>query len=427
MNISSDTTFSPFTAEITIDALGGLGDGIANLNGKPLFVAKSCPGDRLEVQVTHETRDKYQGVINRVIAPGLARQFAPCAHFNSCGGCTMQQLTPEYYRQFKTKILHRALAQAGFAAPESQVLFIPAHTRRRVEFKIATNAGKATLAFHALRSHTPVFVTECPVLHPQLQSLIEPLSAALRELSFCQYIYSASLTLADSGIDLILTLKDVDIDTHPSLDILCKELPFARVSVRLPDGNPKVVCQNAPVEMQLGGYSIPLPPGAFLQASEAGQAALTEAALQATAGAGSVVDLFCGVGTYSFPLSLRSKTHAVEGEGAMIQAIREGVSRHKIANLSYEQRDLFKRPLTSAELSHYDAAVINPPRLGAKAQTEQLAQSQLNTIIMISCNPATFSRDAALLHKTGFKLAHAQGIDQFLWSQHLEIVAVFRR
>ena len=414
-------------AEVIVESLGGLGDGIARLSGKPLFVPKSCVGDRLEVCVVRETSDKLHGMITRIITSGPSRQPAPCPYFDACGGCTLQQLVPSVYQDFKTRMFHSALSHAGFPSPDSSVLFLPPQTRRRVEFKISNSDGKIVLAFHALRSHTPVIVSECMVLDPVLQSLITPLGEALSALRFAQHIYAASLTKADSGLDLVLTLKGLDTGSLTVPDGLCENLGIARISLRAPDAKPTIVSQITPVEMQLGGYAVPLPPGAFLQATAQGQAALTEAVMAATTGASSVVDLFCGIGTYSFPLSKQVKTHAVEGENDMVQAMRASIKHHAITTLTGERRDLFKQPLTSQELGRFDAAVLNPPRLGAKAQTEQLAKSSINTVVMVSCNPATFARDGAILKKSGFKLDYAQGIDQFLWSQHLEIVAVFRR
>jgi len=381
--------------EVTIESLGGLGDGIASLGGKPIFIPKSCVGDRLEVNIVQEKSDKFHGAISKVLSPGPTRQPAPCSHFEQCGGCTMQQLAPASYREFKTRMLHGALAQAGFPSPESSVLFLPPHTRRRVECKIHYDNGKVQLAFHALRSHTPVIISECPVLHPELEALIAPLGEALSELPFAEQLFSVSLTKADSGIDLLLTFKKGDINALPNLDWLGKKLSLGRISAQIPDSKPKILSQLHPVEMQLGDYAITLPPGAFLQATAEGQTALVNAVMEATIGQSSAVDLFCGIGTYSFPLSRKMKTHAVEGEKDMVEAIRSAAARHGIKNLSSEQRDLMQFPLTAKELNAYEAA--------------------------------TFARDAAILKKSGFALTSAQGIDQFLWSQHLEIVAVFRR
>jgi 23S rRNA (uracil1939-C5)-methyltransferase len=415
------------TAQVTVETLGGLGDGIASLNGRPVFIPKSCPGDRLDVRIVHENQHGLQGVITHILSPGPARQTAPCRYFERCGGCTLQQLAPPHYREFKTRMLHSALAQGGFPRPEADVLFLPPGTRRRVEFKVKQVGDRIALAFHELRSHTPIAVDECMVLKPELQSLIAPLAAALSATTFTPHPYAVSLTAADSGIDMTLTFKGGDIRSLPKMDRLCKELGLARISVRTPDTKPQTVADIAPVEMQLGAYRIALPADAFLQATAEGQSHLTKVVMEAAGNVSSVVDLFCGIGTYSFPLSHVARTHAVEMDEDMVGSVHASIKRHAVKNLSCEQRDLFKYPLTAKELERFDMAVINPPRIGAKVQTQQLAQSPVATIAMVSCNPATFARDARILKQSGFTLASVQGIDQFLWSQHLEIIAVFKR
>lgn len=414
--------------EVTIDALGGLGDGIARLHGKPIIIPKTCGGDRLKVQIIRETKDCYHGVMTDLIHPGPERQTPPCQYFDRCGGCTMQHLVPSAYSDFKHRLLHEAIARTGFAAPQSEVIFLPAHTRRRVEFKLHHTKSNVSLAFHALRSHTPVVVSECLVLHPALQSLIGPLSNALSALPGVDAIYAVSATIADEGIDLVLIAKQPVALLPSALELLCTVTGIARVSTRIGDDAPRVAHEASPVKMHLGGYPVALPPGAFLQATAQGQQLLTEHVVRAIKpNAASVIDLFCGIGTYSFSLSRHAKTHAVEGDQTMVDTITSTVSKEQIKGLTAERRDLFKNPLPASVLKRFDAAVINPPRAGAKAQTEQIANSGIPTVVMISCNPATFARDAAILRLAGYTLAFIQGIDQFLWSQHLEIAAVFKK
>jgi len=418
---------TPTPVMVTVESLGGLGDGIASYNGKPLFIPKSCAGDRLEVRIVHENHNGLQGVIERIISPGPERRDAPCPYFDRCGGCSLQQLVPVAYREFKTRMLHSALARAGFPSPDAQVVFLPAATRRRVEFKVSHEAGNIALSFHAPRSHTAIAIDQCLVLRPELQAMIAPVNRALSSYKAAKYLYAVSLTAADSGIDMLLTFKGCDIASLPPLDRIASELNLARICVRIAETQPIVAVQSTSVDMQLGDFLVPLPPDAFLQATREGQEQLTTAALKAAEGATSVIDLFCGIGTYSFPLSAQSAVHAIEGEAVMVAAIQKAAQKYGIRSLTAEARDLFKHPFTVQELARFDAAVINPPRTGAKAQTEALAQSAISSVAMISCNPATFARDAQILAAGGFSLVSAQGIDQFVWNQHLEIAALFRR
>ena len=413
--------------EITVESLGGLGDGVGTVNGKPVFIPKACAGDRLEIQIVHENHDRLQGVITQILAPGLTRQKAPCPYFERCGGCTLQQLVPNTYRAFKTQMLHSALERAGFPTPSAEVIFIPPHSRRRVEFKVKHDNDAIALAFHDLRSHTPTVIDACLLLVPELQSLIAPLNERLSYQPFSTALYSVSLTAADSGIDMLLTFKNIDIHALPSQEKLAHDLGIARISARAPDTKAIILANRSPVEMQLGSFAIALPPESFLQATAEGQSILTRIALEATKPSNAVVDLFCGIGSYSFPLSVHAKVHAVELDAGMVQTMQANIKRRAIANITAEQRDLFKHPLSAQELAIFSAAILNPPRLGAKTQTLALAQSTIKTIVMISCNPATFSRDAAILKQAGFMIETVCGVDQFLWSQHLEIAAVFKR
>jgi 23S rRNA (uracil1939-C5)-methyltransferase len=179
--------------------------------------------------------------------------------------------------------------------------------------------------------------------------------------------------------------------------------------------------------MQLGDFHIPLTPNGFLQATKEGQDKLTAIVMKATAPASRVLDLFCGIGSYSFPLSSTAPTHAVELDKEMVASMHAAIKRNAVPNLTVEQRDLFKHPIAAPELNSFHTVVINPPRIGAKAQCLQLAQSSVAKVVMISCNPATFARDAKILNNAGFRIINATGIDQFVWSPHLEIAAVFER
>lgn len=336
----------------------------------------------------------------------------------------LQQLLPEHYRAFKTRMLHTALTQAGYSAGEANMHFIGPASRRRAEFRLARVNNGVALAFLEPRSHTQVPIESCLILEPALQSLLAPMNEALSALPQNNAIKSISLTAADSGIDVLFTLRQ---EMQAGLPRLMDSLPLQRLSLRLPDGSIRILQEKTPVEMMLGGYGIALPPGAFLQATREGQERLTQAVCETAKGHTNVIDLFCGIGTYSFPLSQAATVHAAEGDAAMVKALQTAIKCHGVSRLSATRRDLFTSPYQATELTSYSLAVINPPRLGAKAQCLQLAESGVKTVVMVSCNPATFARDARILKNGGFTLFSAHGIDQFTWSPHLEIVAVFTR
>lgn len=411
--------------EVTVESFGGLGDGVAQLNGQPLFISKSCIGDRLEVRLTRHTSEGYTGIITQIIAPGPDRSDAPCPYFSACGGCSLQQLHEQRYREFKTRMLHSAIARAGFEPNGAEILFLPPATRRRVEFKTCFEDGKLTLAFYAARSRTPVPIRTCLILTPELEALMLPLQQALRGLTFAGSIRAVSLTRADSGIDLMLQLSAPAAAPQKQLTALLESLNLARASLRINDAPPAIIAERAPVTMRFGASDIPLPPDAFLQATAQGQQALTEFVLAGIPANAPVLDLFCGLGTYSFPLLARQRVHAVEMDAGMINTLKTQAKNHP--HFTAEQRDLFKDPIPPEALNAYSSVVINPPRMGAKSQTQAIAASRISHVVMVSCNPATFGRDALALKNAGFTLQSASGIDQFVWSPHLEIIARFVR
>ena len=209
---------------------------------------------------------------------------------------------------------------------------------------------------------------------------------------------------------------------------LCEELRLARVSAFVGEGKPRLMHEVTPVEMQFGNYRVPLPANAFLQAAADGQKQLTDFVLKHLGKAKSVADLFAGLGTYSYPASDLAHVHAVEVHNGTHHAMLAAIASHNLYNkISAEARDLFKKPMTVKELMRFDTVIINPPRAGAKAQVETLAKSNIKRVIMISCNPASFARDAKILKQAGFSVIDSLGIDQFVFSPHSEIAALFTR
>jgi len=406
---------------VTVKSVGGLGDGIAEIKGKPVFIAKACAGDELEIRIVNETKEALRGEIVSVIKPGPDRAEAPCIYFADCGGCGLQQLSENAYREFKRKMAQDALSHAGFGDTKIETVFLPAAARRRVEFKWNGSA----LAYYASRSRNMVPVENCLILEPALAKLMTPLSQALKKFS---NIKTVSLTLSDSGVDMLLGLSDNHRPDKTAFEALAESLNLVRIGIVSENGEYTSAVKRKPVTMDFGGYEVALPPGAFLQASREGQKLLTDAVLAGVGDAKRVVDLFSGIGTYSFPLSKSAVTHAVEHDLPMVQSFKKNIKTLALAErLSVEERDLFRSPLMVKELERFDAAVINPPRIGAREQTKQIAASHLSRVVMVSCNPATFARDAKALREAGFTLASAQAVDQFVYSPHLEIVAVFTR
>jgi 23S rRNA (uracil1939-C5)-methyltransferase len=413
--------------DITIDSLGGLGDGLARLNDKPVFIEKAAPGDRLKIRIIHETKEALRGEIVEIISGGLERITPPCPYYSACGGCSLQHVSSDFYQQSQKRVLAQALAHGGFADIEAELIFLPAASRRRVEFKVTRTENGLSFAYYASRSRTLVPVANCLILEPALQALMAPLANALGKWPGTRFIKTVSLTAADSGIDMLLDCA-APIEDMSLLSALADGLKLARISISVAGQKTVTALSRTPVTMRLGDYDVALPPDAFLQASSEGQRLLTEAVMEGVEGAKSVADLFCGIGTYSFCLSKIAHVHAVEMDADMVRGLKSMITLHGLPQrMSAEQRDLFKTPMTAKDLTRFNAVIINPPRPGAKTQVEEIAKSQIKKLVMVSCSPASFARDAKALKTAGFTIERAFGVDQFVYSPHLEIVAVFKK
>ena len=401
-----------YTIEIT--RLGGLGDGSGSHDGLPVFVAKSTIGDVLQVRETNRTKESLRAEIIKITTPGPDRVKAPCPHYDQCGGCSLQHLATDAYRKFKHDVITTALGYGGFPDIVPHFHFLPPATRRRADFKIEN--GK--LAYMSFKSHERVAIKTCLILLPELEALITPLNEMLPRFP---QLTGLSVTRADTGIDMLLHLKSSEGGLGP-YEMISDNLPIARLSARFPSGSIQLIAQEDLIMMKLAEYDVPIPPDSFLQASAEAQTIITGLLAKATKGISPIVDLFAGIGTYSFPLSERARVLAVENNGPMIDGIRSITP--KVSTL---KRDLFLKPMSAEELAKFKAAIINPPRAGAAAQIAQLAQSRIPKIAMVSCNHATWSRDAKTLKNAGYRLDSLDVVDQFVWSPHVELVSVFSR
>ena len=414
--------------ELAIESIGGRGDGIGYSDGRPVYVPLTVPGDRLCADLERPRGDGFAGRIIEILAEGPGRVPAPCPHFGACGGCALQHLEEQLYAAWKEQLLRTALARRGFADPPLRpMLRIGPGTRRRASLA-AERAGRSVrLGFHARESHRVIDATGCLVLTPALSALLSPLRDALLPVLADGERVEVTATATDSGVDLLLAGKrPLSLAARESLAALADGADLARITWRADRQPPDPVAIRRPARIVFGGVPVDLPLGAFLQPTAAGEAALVAAVTQALAGCDRVADLYAGCGTFSFPLARGGRVHAVEGDGEAIAAVAAAVRRAGLEpRVTTAQRDLAGDPLSADELARFDGIVFDPPRAGAKSQAEQLARSTVSKIVAVSCDPATFARDARILVDGGYRLLEATPIDQFIWSPHVEIVAVF--
>ena len=414
--------------ELAIERVGARGDGIAQYRGDPVFVPFTVPGDHVRARLGARRHGGREGFVVDWLASGPGRGAPCCRHFGTCGGCALQHLDHESYQRIKLGVLHSALERVGIDPGVVGPIRLVPPERRRARLGISSPRDPrlpARVGYRERLRHNLVDLRECPVLEPALFALIGRLPQVARDLIPPGGSAEATLTRTDSGIDLLMGAAErPELSACEVLARFGEECDLARIVWRSgPDE--LVVVERRPVRVLLSGVAVPFPPGAFLQASPSAEMILVEEVLSAVGPARPAVDLFAGLGAFAFALACDGPVHAVEGDVGTAAALARAAADQPRATV--ERRDLARNPLPADALSRYAAAVFDPPRAGAARQAKALAASAVATVIAISCNPASFARDAATLVSGGYRLQRVTPIDQFVWTPHLELAATFRR
>jgi len=353
------------------------------------------------------------------LAFGPHHQEPPCQHFPECGGCQLQHADDTAYRDYLVSRIETALAQHQLETEVRPPHLSPSRSRRRATLKALKVGQGAVVGFNAEKSHRIVDMRECHILRPELFGLVEPLRALFGRLLKPRQGGEAQLTLIDGGLDVLLrNVRANDLDSVQALTDFAGMHGVARLSADT-GGGPETLYEPLPARITLSGVPIAFPHGAFLQATQDGEAALAESVRECAADAKGVADLFAGLGTFALAVRAVYAAEASRDAAAALSRAAPG--------MSVEHRDLYRRPLDAGELDRFEAAVLDPPRAGAGQQVEQLAASSVDRISYVSCNPATFARDARALVNGGYKLAWVRPVGQFRWSTHVELAACFTR
>lgn len=406
--------------ELEITAHGAQGDGIADSEGAPIYVPFALPGERVVAEVAGN-----RGSLREILRPSPARAEPACTHFGQCGGCALQHMAPADYQAFKRDNLLRAMGHRGFGElPLAPMVTSPPQSRRRIALRAMRIGKRVILGFSARMSHRIVPVAECPVARPEFLRLLSPIRDFLGPILPQRRAVDCLLTATETGVDLQFRgLSAPDLALRERLAEFAAAADLARISF-----DDEVILERRSPIMTFAGVPVALPPGAFLQATEAGERALQQEVAEHLVGAARVLDLFAGLGTFTFPLAATgAAVHAVEGDPVLVRALAQAAERQRLVKVTAKARDLFRNPLRPDELKTHDAVVIDPPRAGAEAQAAMLAASAIGRVAMVSCNPATFARDARILVDGGYELVTLRPVDQFLWSPHLELVGLFVR
>lgn len=409
-----------------IDRMGHQGDGIADAAEGPVFAPGALPGETVRGVLGD---DRRLGEVE-VVEASPDRRPVHSEAYAECGVAPLQHWAAEPYLAWKRELVVEALRREGLETEVEATVATPPATRRRLALHARRGSkGRVLLGFKARKSWRLVEITDCPVSDPRLTALLPALARVAEPfLSHPKSAPTLHVTLTDTGVDVDVTGVEKK-SGGPSGDAAARAIAeaamadLARLSL---DG--EVLMMARQPRVTFGRASVPLPPGGFLQASPQAEAAMVERTVAATKGAKVAADLFCGAGTFTFPLAEQARVVAADSSGAAIAALKAGQGTATgLRAIEAQARDLFRRPLSPFDLKGCEAIVFDPPRAGALEQTRQIAETEAGVVVGVSCNPASFARDARILADAGFRLETVTPIDQFVWSTHVELVGVFRR
>jgi 23S rRNA (uracil1939-C5)-methyltransferase len=412
------------TEQLTIRRLGHRGDGIADMPAGPAFVPYALPGETVTVEQVPGHPDRRH--LLQVDKASHERIAAICKHFTQCGGCAMQHWSLAEYHLWKRSLVVEALAAAGLVAPVDEVI-IDAHGQGRRRVTLHARRGShdvLEVGFTAPRAHHIVAIDRCPILAPGLAGAVQAAWAIADILKPVAKPLDVHVTATDSGMD-------IDVRGSGPLSsgrtTLLANLAAAHKLARL-TRHGELVAQGAQPLLKIGRARVPLPPGAFLQATAEGEEALAKLVLDHVGSAKRVADLFAGIGTFALRLAERARVTAADSEAGAIKALERGAATTPgLRPVETQARDLFRRPFMAGELKVFDAVVFDPPRQGAEAQARELGLSKVPVVVAVSCDATTFARDARILVDGGYKLVRVTAVDQFRYSFHVEMVAKFER
>ena len=400
-----------------IETLGAQGDGVT---ADGVYVPFTLPGERVRY-----TASGHRGRLEMVVDPVTARQRPACPHFETCGGCSLQHAEDALIAAWKRTLVQKALASRGIEEVEvRETETSPPGARRRVVLTGTRTKKGAALGFHAPGSDRIVPIEACPVSVPAIADALPRLSELVQIGASRKGEIRVAITVSDAGLDVSVTGgKPIEGPVYGQLVAVAAITDLARLT-----WNGEPVVTRRPAVHKMGSASVLPPPGGFLQATRHGEDVLVRAVRSVIGEAALVADLFAGCGTFSLPLAEASEVLAVDTEAPALAALdRAWRDAEGLKRIATEPRDLYRRPILARQFKGIEAAVIDPPRQGARAQVDEIAASDIGRVAMVSCNPATFARDARALIDAGFTLDWVQPVDQFRWSSHVELAAGFTR
>jgi 23S rRNA (uracil1939-C5)-methyltransferase len=408
---------------LVIDHVGHRGDGIGFAGGESLFVPYTLAGETVEVEPVADHPDRRSLMRIEHASPERIDPF--CRYFGACGGCAIQHWQPEAYRGWKRRIVVDTLDHAGIECEVAALVDAHGSGRRRITVHARRGGdGELRTGFAAANSHAIVAIDDCPILDPGLRGALDAARTLAEALKPTAKPLDIQVTAAGNGLDVdVRGSGPLSTALIASLSEIAQRHGLARLT-----RHGELVLMRSPPTLEIGAARVILPPGSFLQATLAGEEALAALVSGHCKRAKHIADLFCGVGPFALRLAAKARVSAFDSDAGAVTALSKAVtSVSGLKPVRAEARDLFRRPLMAQELRDYDTIVFDPPRQGALAQVKQLAASKIPVVIAVSCNVATFARDARILIDGGYRIEGVTPVDQFRHTPHVELVARFAR
>jgi 23S rRNA (uracil1939-C5)-methyltransferase len=404
---------------LSVTSLGHRGDGIAVTPDGSIFVPGALPGEEVSARIANGRASHIT-----ITTPSPDRIEPVCQHYDTCGGCSVQHLAEAPYLEWKRQLVINALANQGIETDVAPTVASEPQSRRRAALTAARAGRSILLGYHEKASHRLVDISECPVLVPEIVAGLKGLKRLCVELMPKKGELRVNVLSTTNGLDVAFDQADRKYEKRfAALSQLAVELDLARLTI-----NGETLLEARAPTLDMGGLSVSPPPAGFTQATKAAEEALSKLMLKGLGKPKKVADLFAGVGTFALRIARGSSVHAVESDAAALKSLDRALRVPRgLKQVTFERRDLYRRPLMAADLEGYDAVVFDPPRAGAQAQAEQIAASKVPHVVAVSCNPATLARDLRTLIDGGYSLKSVTPVDQFLFSPHIECVATLKR
>jgi len=411
--------FTSVERTLEISGLGRHGEGMAEHESGRHFVPYCLPGETVRATITGKTSQ-----LEEVMVASPDRIEAICPSFGTCGGCAVQHLKQDHYRAWKRSVVETALRNKQIEVPVEELLDAHGEGRRRVTLHAKFIKGGAICGLMKSNSHDLLDLETCPILVPELtnvttvaQALSAPFASAANQVDI-------QVTAADNGLDCdVRGAGKMTYDAQVALASVADEFDIARISIAADTA----LERRRPV-IRMGLADVVPAPGGFLQATREGEDTLSRLALDHIAGAKTVADLYCGVGPFALRAAENATVTAYDSNEAAITSLTNAIRFTKgLKPLTPRKQNLSSDAVYHTDLNVYDAVILDPPRAGALHQVRELVDSKVERVVSISCDPASFARDAEILVTGGYTLEKVVPVDQFKYSSHVEIVGCFSR